>query len=131
MIYLLSDCPSLQYADLAGDIKVENIYNFHGLFLGSKSIKEINIYGWDFSNTNFTISNKSNGIAIFDEYVLQTVKIHISGGSRSSYLNIIKNFFHIDNDNQFITECWKYEDKYIVITLTVIPICLYIEKNNK
>ena len=130
MKYILNDCPSLEFADLAGYIKIENVSNFDGLFLGSKSIKRVNTYGWDFSKINFTNNAENNDSYIFDESVLPKVIIHISGISEARDLNNIKKYFHIDNGSQFTTICWVYEDKVIVIHLTVLSTCFYMKLNN-
>ena len=48
-----SDCPSLIYADISGNVKVENDCDFNELFKRSILLKQVNIIGWNFSTTKF------------------------------------------------------------------------------
>ena len=56
--------------------------------------------------------------------------IYIFRVSQHFDLNNIKKFFHIDNENQFTTKCWEYEDKIILRTGTILAICKYKDIKN-
>ena len=97
-----SDCPSLIYADISGNVKVENDCDFNGLFKRSISLKEINITGWNFSTTKFTAGVECDDYAIFDDAVISSVKIKLDPDMYSKYSNKIKRFFNIYNNDQYI-----------------------------
>ena len=106
MAYFLASCKALKYANLAGYMKIENDCNFKGLFLNSNSLEAINIKGWDFSITE----NKCNDNSILDNRILSSVKIYIDVDMYNLYLDKIKKFFAINNNNQFITSSWPFND---------------------
>ena len=97
-----SDCPSLIYADISGNVKVENDCDFNGLFKRSISLKRINIIGWNFSTTKFTAGVECGDYAIFDDAVISSVKIKLDPVMYSKYSDKIKRFFNIYNNDQYI-----------------------------
>ena len=114
-----SDCPSLIYADISGNVKVENDCDFNELFKRSISLKQVNIIGWNFSTTKFTAGVECDNYAIFDDAVISSVKIKLDPVMYSKYSDKIKRFFNIYNNDQYILcmEC-SYQ---VIITKTLYP----------
>ena len=111
LVQSLKNCSSLNYIDLSGYLKVTNDCNFNRLFRYSYSIKAINIKGWDFSEAIIR-TDKCFGIisdhSIFEETIVSSVIVYIDQNMFNNYLNIIKNFFKINNNNQLTTDPWPY-----------------------
>ena len=111
LVQSLRNCSSLNYIDLSGYLKVTNDCNFNRLFRYSYSIKAINIKGWDFSEAIIR-TDKCFGIisdhSIFEETIGSSVIVYIDQNMFNNYLDIIKNFFKINNNNQLTTDPWPY-----------------------
>ena len=108
MAFSFENCSSLKYVDLSGDVKIVEETDFTGLFYNSDSIKAINIKGWDFSSIVSSSFMDLNTSFIFS--VLQdtsSIKIFIDD-KMIYYLDTIKEFFDIDNSDQFTTASWPY-----------------------
>ena len=101
-------CTSLKYADFSGNVKVEYYCEFDGLFHGSNSTIAVNIKGWDFSKTILNRGYCYGYNYIFEKSVISSVMIYIDNNMKNYYLDTIKKFFNIYNDNQFTTAYWPY-----------------------
>ena len=107
MVNFSESCPSLKYADFSGNVKVIYYCDFDGLFHNSNSTKAVNIKGWDFSKTILNRGYCKGHNYIFEESVIYLVKIYVDK-NMMIYLDTMKKFFNINNDNQFTTDKWPY-----------------------
>ena len=106
MNYFISYGLSLKYLDFSGYIKIKDNCLFDNLFWGSNSIEALNIKGWDFTGT-ISIDDNCNVFGYTENSVISSVMIYIEQ-NMLNYLDVIKKFFKINNENQYTVENWPY-----------------------